>query len=224
MNVCVLIPAFNEAKTISGIVKSLKAKGLDVIVIDDGSSDDTGIIASRAGAILLAHETNIGKGASLREGFDFILKNKYYDAVVTMDGDGQHRVEDVNIMIGNANSGDCDMIVGNRMGDTKKMPAVRFATNKFMSFLLSALCGQKIYDTQCGFRFIKRQVLESITLSSSNYDMESEILIEASKKKFRIKSVPVETIYMGEISKIHPVKDTLRFIKLIIKTLFNGGK
>ena len=87
-----------------------------------------------------------------------------------------------------------------------------------MSFLLSAMCKQRIPDTQCGFRLIKRKVLEKIKFESTKYDLESEILIKASRMKFKIASVPIETIYRNELSRIHPVKDTIRFILLLVKS------
>ncbi len=90
-----------------------------------------------------------------------------------------------------------------------------------MSFLLSAMCKQRIPDTQCGFRLIKRKILKKIKFESNNYDLESEILIKASRMKFKIASVPVETIYRNELSSIHPVKDTIRFVGLLVKLYFN---
>lgn len=218
MNICVIIPAYNEAKTIGNIVELVKAKGLDVIVFDDGSVDGTGHIAASAGAILLTHKRNQGKGASMKEAFSFIIDKTTYDAVITMDADGQHDASDIGEFIDNYDKG--DIILGNRMQSTKDMPKDRLYTNIYMSKFISFLCKQHVPDSQCGFRLIKRDVLKSVKLTSSNYDTETEILIKASRKHFKIYSVPVKTVYQGEISKIKPVKDTLRFFVMVVRSYF----
>lgn len=221
MRTCVLIPSYNEEATIGEIVRKLKEMDLEAIVVDDGSSDNTHKIASENGAITLRHAKNLGKGASLKEGFDLILKTTNFDAVIIMDGDGQHSPDDIHKFIEHAKKYGDDIIVGNRMRYVKNMPFVRLNTNRFMSFLLSSICGQQIPDTQCGFRLLRRKVLKKIDLKTDKYDLESEILIKASKEKFKIASVPVKTIYRDELSSIHPVKDTLRFAALILRSYIN---
>ena len=215
---CVLIPLYNESRTIAGIIEALKKRGLPVYVIDDGSTDDTGVIAKRAGAVVLTHERNKGKGASLREGFRHILKDGY-ESVIVMDGDGQHHHEDLDNFFRKVGETKADIIIGNRMLDTSKMPVTRFLTNKFMSYLISKLTGQYIPDTQCGFRMIQRHVLERVHLVSSNYETESELLFRAAKKNFRIESVAIRTIYGDETSQIHPVRDTWRFVLLLVRIM-----
>lgn len=221
MKACVLIPSYNVGQTIGDVVKKIKGMGLEVIVVDDGSTDDTERAASENGAIVMKHIKNLGKGASIKEGFEFMLKMTNFDTVIIMDGDGQHDPDDIKKFISHARERGDDIIIGNRMALTKNMPFVRLATNKFMSFLLSAMCGQRIPDTQCGFRLIKRKILEKIKFESNKYDLESEILIKVSRMNFRIASVPIETIYRNELSSIHPVKDTIRFAGLLVKSYFN---
>lgn len=109
------------------------------------------------------------------------------------------------------------MLVGNRISFSKEMPLVRWITNNLMSFLISIICWQNIRDSQCGFRLIKTKVLKEITLCSSNYEIESEIIIAARKRRFKIEFVPIKTIYAKEISQINPVVDALRFFKFIFK-------
>ena len=220
MKTCVLIPSFNEERTIGSIVREIKDMGLDVIVVDDGSSDDTQKVASENGALVMRHVKNMGKGASIKEGFDFILRTTNFDAVIVMDGDGQHNPGDIPKFITRAEEYGDDIIIGNRMTLPKDMPFARLATNKFMSFLLSTMCKQSIPDTQCGFRLIKRKIFKAIDLESKKYDLESEFLIQASRKQFKIASVPIETIYRDELSRIHPVKDSIRFIGLLFKSYF----
>lgn len=221
MKACVLIPSYNVEQTIGDVVRKIKEMGLEVVVVDDGSTDDTERRASENNAIVIRHIKNLGKGASIKEGFDFMLRMTNFDTIIIMDGDGQHNPNDIQKFISRAQECDDDIIIGNRMALTKNMPFVRLATNKFMSFLLSAMCKQRIPDTQCGFRLIKREILRKIKFESNKYDLESEILIKASRMKFKIASVPIETIYRNELSRIHPVKDTIRFAGLLIKSYFN---
>lgn len=219
MNICVLIPSYNEAKTIGSLVKCLKTKRLDVLVIDDGSSDQTAEIAQQSGADILRLTKNKGKGASLKAGFRYAL-NKGYEAIITMDGDGQHSPEDIHKFIEKANNPEVDMLVGNRMSFSKEMPLVRWITNNLMSFLISIICWRNIRDSQCGFRLIKTKVLKEITLGSSNYEIESEIIIAAHKRHFRINFVPIQTIYAKEASQINPAVDAFRFFRFLFKLYF----
>ncbi|MBF0619230.1 MAG: glycosyltransferase family 2 protein [Candidatus Omnitrophica bacterium] len=218
-NICILIPAHNEARTIKDVVQKVKAKGLDVLVVDDGSSDNSGALAREAGAVVLVNFKNQGKGFSLQRGFDHI-SGQNYEALITLDADGQHAVEDLDGFIALYEEKNPDVICGNRMQDHRGMPFVRLLTNKIMSALISLVCRQKIHDTQCGYRLIKTDVLRNVQLSSSAFEIESEVLIKASKKRYRIASVPVKTIYAGEVSKINPFFDTARFIVYIIREMF----
>lgn len=216
MKLCVLIPSYNESKTIAQVVQGLLKLGLVVYVVDDGSSDGTAEAARREGAIVVTHETNKGKGASLREGFGHILK-KHFDAVLVMDADGQHDIGDVDSFVKAAQGAGADIVIGNRMSDTSTMPYIRILTNRFMSGLLSWMCKQYVPDSQCGFRLIKRQVLERVKLESSKYEIESELIIKAARAGFNIKSVPIKTVYQGENSRINPILDTLRFVRLMLR-------
>lgn len=220
MKICVVIPSYNEAGTIGKLVKELKLKGHDVLVIDDGSRDDTAKTAAREGALVMSHIKNLGKGEAIKKAFDFILKSTNYEAVVMMDGDGQHHPDDIDNFLEHAKEYNDDITIGNRMGYTKNMPLTRFLTNKVTSFLISAMCRRPIPDTQCGFRLLKRKALEKLELTSSKYDIESEMLINASRRGLKLGSVPIKTIYMNGKSQVHPIKDTLRFIGLIIKSYF----
>jgi len=219
MKTCVIIPTYNEAKEIGNLVKQIRSQNLDVVVVDDGSSDDTAMIAKDCGAVVLCNPTNEGKGASLIKGFDFALSHDF-DAVINMDGDGQHLPEDIPYFIRLAKYSDSAIIIGNRMQKTKNMPVVRLFTNRFMSWFLSSLAHQNIPDTQCGFRLIKKEVLKKIRLVTSKYETESEILIKCSRLGFKIESVPIKTIYMDEKSQINPFIDTLRFFRFVIKELW----
>jgi len=216
MKICVLIPSYNESKTIGSLVERVRAKDLDVVVVDDGSIDRTAEIAEESGAYLLRHRKNLGKGASLKDGFRYIL-NKDYDAVIIMDADEQHSPDDIPKFIDRAGDPDADMIVGNRMSSSRGMPLIRWLTNNFMSFLISLICRRNIPDSQCGFRLIKRKVLKKLNPISSNYEIESEAIIEAHHKGFKIKFIPIQTIYAKQTSRINPIVDTIRFFSFIFK-------
>ena len=218
MKACVIIPAHNEAKTIARLVKRIRQQHLDVVVIDDGCADNTAQIAQDNGAIILRNNYNQGKGVSLIKGFHYVL-GKDYSAVITMDGDGQHLAEDIPHFIQAAEHSGSGIFCGNRLSKAQGMPWVRILTNKLMSWILSKVAKQKIPDSQCGFRLIKREVLKKLDLKSAKYEIESEVLIRAARLGFKIESVPIKTVYGGEKSKINPFADTLRFIRFITKEL-----
>lgn len=219
MKTCVIIPTYNEAGAIAQLVGEIHKQNLEVLVVDDGSNDNTYILAQNCGATVLRNEINQGKGASLAKGFKYAIINGF-DAAITIDGDGQHLPEDIPYFIRLARYSDSGIFIGNRMQKTKNMPIARLATNKFMSWLISRIAKQNIPDTQCGFRLIKREVLEKINLSTSRYETESEILIRASRLGFKIESVPIRTVYNEEKSRINPFVDTIRFIKYLAREIW----
>lgn len=215
MRTCIVIPTYNESKTIAGLIQQARSLGFEVVVIDDGSSDNTVDIAATCKAQVLRNIKNLGKGAALAKGYNLAVAQGF-DAVISMDGDGQHSCDDLAVFMRKAESSNCGVIVGNRMAITKQMPWLRVATNRFMSQLISKITGQYIPDTQCGFRLIKKDLLQKLNLSTSKYETESEILIQAARLGFKIESVPVRTIYSGQKSRINPCVDTLRFLRFII--------
>lgn len=214
---CVLIPAYNEAKIIGDVISKIGRLGLDVMVVDDGSTDETAARAKEAGASVIKHSHNKGKGASIREGVRHILAEPY-DAVIIMDGDGQHNPDEISVFLKRAEEGS-SFIIGNRMSNTESMPWVRYFTNRIMSVIISLICRQHVPDTQCGYKFITRDALEKLNLASSRYDIETEILIEAARSGVRIDSVPIKTIYRREESYIRPIVDTFRFLRLLVSKL-----
>ncbi|MBU0547145.1 MAG: glycosyltransferase family 2 protein [Candidatus Omnitrophica bacterium] len=215
MHTCVIIPTYNESKAIAGLIHQIRKLELKPIIIDDGSEDDTVKIAMQAGAVVLRNQLNTGKGASLIKGYAFAV-SQGFDAVISMDGDGQHSTDDIKTFIQKAESSNCGIIVGNRMAMTQEMPVLRIITNRFMSRIISAIAKQHISDTQCGFRLVKKEVLQKMDLSTSKYETESEVLIKAARLGFKIESVPVKTIYSGQKSQINPFVDTLRFLRFMV--------
>ncbi|MEW6101835.1 MAG: glycosyltransferase family 2 protein [Candidatus Omnitrophota bacterium] len=223
MNTCVIIPTYNEAKEIGRLVSEIKLLGQEVVVIDDGSSDNTAQIARKNGAVVFENPHNRGKGASLIKGFCYAAE-KQFDAVVTIDGDGQHLTQDIPYFMNVAKYSQSGIIIGNRMKKTKNMPMLRFLTNKFMSWLISKIARQKIPDTQCGFRLIKKEVFDKIRLCTSKYETESELLIKGARAGFKIESIPIKSIYRQERSYINPLIDTVRFIRMVIGELWTSRR
>lgn len=214
--ICVVIPAFNEAAHIGAVVRALRAQLLDVVVVDDGSSDATTACAEAAGAVALRHPANRGKGAALETAFRFVCE-RGYSAVITMDGDGQHDSADLPALLAAQAQTGADVVVGNRLAESAAMPLVRLCTNRFMSWLLSRVMRQSVPDTQCGFRLYRSAILPHESLGSARYAAESEILLDLAARGVRIASAPVRTIYQDEQSKINPVVDTIRFFGMMLR-------
>lgn len=221
MKVCIVIPAYNESRNIQRIINEINKLKLDlkIIVVDDGSTDETLNLAKDFCAICIANKKNLGKGSSLIKGFDYAL-NEGFDLIITMDGDMQHLPSDIPNFLDFYQQSKCDILVGNRMLNTKNMPILRLLTNWIMSIFISSLCKQNIPDTQCGFRLINKEALKKIDFETKRYEIESELLIKAAKKGFRIKSIPINTVYLGQKSQINPFIDTFRFINFVFKQIF----
>jgi dolichol-phosphate mannosyltransferase len=188
-------------------------------VVDDGSHDRTIIDANRFGAELILHSRNVGKGRCIREGFEYCLENSC-DAAITMDGDGQHDLREIDKFIGAYKKSGGDIVIGNRMHKPKKMPFIRWCTNLFMSFVISFILGKRIDDSQCGYRLVSRKAIEKMSLRTIKYEIESEMLIEAKRHNLAISSLDINSIYQNETSQINPFLDTFRFIRLIIYESF----
>lgn len=214
--IMILIPCYKEESAIRNVATQAIQTGLgDVVVVDDGSPDKTAEEARATGAHVIVHEVNKGKGNALITGFTYALENKY-DAVITLDGDGQHPPAEIINFVNVWNETNADMIVGTRMANTEDMPFIRLATNKFMSWLLSKSLGQKVSDTQNGFRLYTAKVLPvCINCSSGGFSAESEHLLQISLNGFTFAEAPTSTIYGEEKSKIRPVRDTIRFFKML---------
>ena len=215
-NVAALIPSYFEEAQIQAVARRTLAQLDHVLVLDDGSTDRTSEEARKAGAEVIRHEQNKGKGAAIKTGLRE-LTGRGFLYVLVLDGDGQHLPEEIPAFLEEANRSGSPFVVGTRMSDTRKMPFLRKLTNRFMSAQISRLCGQPVPDSQCGFRMMHREVIPHLFCDSNNYDYETEMLLIAAREGFRITSVPVSTIYGEEKSKIHPVRDTVRFFKLISK-------
>lgn len=213
--IAAIIPAYNEEKHIGDVVRRTRQQLDDVLVVDDGSQDRTADNARAAGAEVIVHAINRGKGETIKTGLRHFLERQF-DFVIILDADGQHPPEEIDRFVTAALSADePKLIVGTRMNDLSSMPFVRRVVNRWMSQRISAVCGQEIPDTQCGFRMLHRQLIPKLLGGAARFDYETEMLIIASRKGFKIASVPISTVYSDEVSSIHPVRDTIRFFKLM---------
>ena len=216
MSLAILIPAYNAAASLPGVLDGVRRYMApeDVLVVDDGSSDGTQKAAERAGVHVLSHSVNRGKGAALKTGFAWAV-DRGYEAVITLDADGQHDPKSVPDFVRRWKEAEADLVIGSRMADRRGMPVERVCSNALTSWVISHRAGQRIEDSQSGYRLIAMEVLRQVSLETDGYEMESELLIKAARLGFRIVSVPIRTVYADEESFIHPLRDTGRFIALV---------
>lgn len=215
---CVIIPAFNAAKAIGPLIQAVKRQGLSVVVVDDGSHDRTAMIATEQGVPVISHLRNLGKGSALRSGFQYALRLSY-DGVITIDSDGQHNPDEIPRLIRVGEREHAGIVLGDRTSDITAMPFLRRWTNRLMSEVVSRLIHQRIPDSQCGLRFIRKEVLGSIHLQATHFELETELLLAASLHHWKTVSVPVRTIYTKETSHINPIPDTWRFFQVVLRFL-----
>lgn len=207
-----LIPAWNEGEYIGAVLEATMAH-LPVLVVDDGSQDDTVAIAQAAGVTVVRHSQNQGKGVALMTGFEWALEHGY-DAVVTLDADGQHDPADIPKFLEVYANGGRDLIIGRR--DFSKMPFPRGYTNPFGSWLLSLALKQHLFDNQSGFRLHDRRLLEALDLTTTGFELEVEVIIQAVCRRMYIDWVEIRTIYdTGKKSYFHPLKDSARFLQMV---------
>lgn len=215
-NVAALIPCYFEEKHIRDVATRAKAQLDCVLVVDDGSTDRTSDEAREAGVEVIRHEKNAGKGAAIKTGLRALLAKDGVEFVLILDGDGQHLPEEIPAFLAAACANAAPMVVGNRMDDVRTMPFVRKCTNRYMSWTISRVIGQRVPDSQCGFRMFHRSLAEEfLTTESAGFDFETEMLAMAARKGCKIAAAKVSTVYGDEVSKIHPVRDTLKFFKLL---------
>lgn len=213
-SVCVLIPAYNEEKNIGRVIGALKRSGYFVVVSDDGSHDKTVEISKSLGAEVLVSDRNRGKGSSIRQGFDWFMTQPT-EALVLMDADGQHDPGELESFVHALNQPERYLVIGDRMSNPKGMPFIRVVTNRFMSWVISRVIGQKIVDSQCGYRALRKELVEKMILKTTRFEIESEMILEASRLGFKISSIPITSVYEGGVSHIQPLQDAFRFFKFL---------
>jgi glycosyltransferase involved in cell wall biosynthesis len=220
-----VIPAYQDEKHIGDVARRTRERLDHVLVIDDGSTDQTEQRAREAGAEVIVHPQNQGKGEAIKTGLAHWLGNTNPSGsredpqitwVVLLDSDGQHLPEEIDrFLLAAASVTRPTFFIGNRMDDVARMPFVRRVVNRYMSDQISRVCRQEIPDTQCGYRMLHREIIPDMLGGAHRYDYETEALIIASHKGYPIKSIPISTVYTDQVSKIHPMRDSVRFFKLM---------
>jgi glycosyltransferase involved in cell wall biosynthesis len=217
----VLIPVYNEQHSIVKLSQQLDKLEIPYMFIDDGSTDKTLTTLWLKDIPALAYFPNKGKGHAIKVGAKYLIALGY-EWILFMDGDGQCAVEDIErfdhaLLFGDEST---RIFIGNRMANPEAMPKIRYLANKYMSSIISKLSGCKIPDTQCGFRLIHKSVFENIELKGEKFDLESEMLVKVGQAGMKIVSIPIQCIYdKKRKSKIHPLRDGLRFIKFVISNI-----
>lgn len=209
MRTAAIVPAYNEAATIAAVVDGIRGSVARVVVVDDGSTDDTAGRARDAGADVIRHETRSGKGTAVRTGLARVLAADYTH-VLLLDGDMQHLPCEATRLLAAAAETGADAVLGRRTFSREAMPAARYHANVIGSRALSWFVGIPLDDTQCGFRVFRREVLAHLPLRASGYDIETEMLVKVRRRGGHIISVPITAVYAGERSKLRPVRDTTR--------------
>jgi glycosyltransferase involved in cell wall biosynthesis len=194
MRIAVVVPAYNEAKTVAGVVRSLCGPDRRVIVVDDGSGDGTGAAAEEMGAEVVRHVINRGLGASLATGIACALEGDC-DCVVTFDADGQHRVEDLPGLTAPILEGRADIAIGARVADRHLMPITRRLANSLGNLLTWALFGVWVSDSQSGLRAFSRRAASEMELRSDRMEVSSEIIREIGRNEWRVAEVPIVPVY-----------------------------
>jgi UDP-N-acetylglucosamine---dolichyl-phosphate N-acetylglucosaminyltransferase len=216
-----LIPAYDAQGMVEGVVKKALKYLPEVLVVDDGSSDNTAGEAGEAGAKVISHPRNLGKGAALKTGFRYALE-KGYDAVLTMDADGQHDPDEVPKLLA-AVSPDAGIVIGARLTEKEKIPPARYRANMVGVKCISWRARNALLDSQSGFRIYKAKLLREMKVKSSGFEAESEMLMRAGIMGYKIISVPVRTIYSEEAlrrSHYRTVPDTYHICIMFLKSFF----
>jgi glycosyltransferase involved in cell wall biosynthesis len=215
-----VIPCFNEDQTIGPLVLTLRQSLPLVIVVDDSSTDETACKAEDAGAFVIRHERNEGKGAALQTGLAYAF-HRGYEWAITLDGDGQHSASDLPPLMQRAEETSTPLIIGDRMHQAEAMPWLRRHVNRWMSKKISQFAGHELPDTQSGFRLIHLETWASLPLSTRRFEVESEMLVAFLAAGHRVEFVPIRVIAAARKSRIRPVADTLRWWKWWRKTKRN---
>jgi glycosyltransferase involved in cell wall biosynthesis len=214
--VAVLIPAFCEEATVGDVVTRARKYLSDVIVVDDASTDRTVACAEAAGAVVLRRETNGGKGAALPQGFRYVLALGF-DAVITMDADGFHDPDEIPGFLEAYHRTHIPVLIGNRMTQVRRIPAVRRWTIRMMSFWLDRLLGVYVPDPPCGFRFYRCDVLPFLLEEGSSLPSEFETLLNIASRRIRVGSIRVTKQPKRHKSLISPFRDLIRFARVLRK-------
>ena len=221
-NIWMVIPCYDVAPHLEQLLDQVAEQfPLDrVIVVDDGSTDETSSIAEKTGAHLIKHNSNQGKGAALQTGFEYARKQNA-EWILTLDGDLQHDPKYIQKFLELAEAGNYDLIIGVRRRDSGNMPWDRRFSNWSTSLLLTIIAGQKILDSQCGFRLFKANHIDGMEMKCKSYDFETEFLLKMTRRGARIGWVTIPTKYDSAHSSIRRLTDTIKFLKVVTRHIFS---
>ena len=218
-DICAIIPAYNAAATVGQVIRGALNHVSCVLVADDGSVDDTGRIASKAGATVITINKNRGKGHALKQLFNLAME-RGFDAVVSLDADGQHDPTDIPLFLNAHRANPNELILGSRMMEKEKIPRGRYNSMHIARFFVSLAANQYVEDTQCGYRLYPLGVIKKLTLTAERYTTETEILIKAGDTGTIIRHVPIRAIYENNVSHFRPVLDVDDITAYIISYLW----
>lgn len=213
--ILIAIPCYQGARTVADVVRGAKASGHEVVVVDDGSTDDSAKVAEAAGATVLRHAANHGKGAALQTAFAYATQ-RGADAVLSMDADGQHDPAEIENLVAAHRANPTAFVIGTRSFDPKDMPRRSRIGNRISTWWISRFAGLTYADTQSGYRVYPRALYESVRLKSTRFETEAELLLWAAKKDLPLVEVPIGTIYGADrVTHFHGARDTWRIIRLV---------
>lgn len=224
----VVVPAYNEARTIADLAKRICTLSDRVIVIDDGSDDGTADALTGVPVQLIRHSENRGKGASIVTGILAAIE-RGATSVVTLDGDGQHRPEDIPRFIEASAQNPDTIIIGNRLADKDAIPVARYRANKVANFWISWACGYRIADSQSGFRLYPQSVLDAIKSRRGmrkDFVFESEILIQSARRGCRSTAIAIPALYFetgSRPSHFRPVADIAKIVRMVAWKIISKG-
>jgi glycosyltransferase involved in cell wall biosynthesis len=214
---CALIAAYNEEERIADVVKGTAFHAVPVVVVDDGSTDRTSARAREAGAVVLEHRENRGKGCAIRTGLEYVLQQPC-SHVLFLDADLQHDPSEIPRLVRRATQGSGDFVLGEREFKRGAMPAARYHSNVIGSAILSRFIGTAVADSQSGFRLIRANLLRQVQLTATGYEIETEMLIKLVRAGATLDRVTLQRLdYAGARSKIRPFRDTFRTCMLALR-------
>jgi glycosyltransferase involved in cell wall biosynthesis len=219
LRVAAVIPAYQAAPSVGDVARGALALLPEVLVLDDGSTDGTADEARRTGARVISFPENRGKGAALRAAFTDLF-GRGFDAVITLDADGQHLPEEIPKLL--AAAPEADLVLGVRDHLFAEMSALRRASNRLSSRAISFAAGQPLADIQTGFRFYTRRLIETAGFPEDRFEAESAVVVRAARRGFRIVSVPVHLGFADGRTTSHyrPLLDSLRIAGAVIRARF----
>ena len=225
MKILAVIPAYNEEKNIEKVIRDLVYynSDIDILVVNDGSTDQTAAKAKAAGAMVITLPNNLGIGGAVQTGYKYAERSSY-DVMIQVDGDGQHDPKDLMKLVEVIRADQADLVIGSRfMVETEyKSSFMRKVGIDFFSKLVSLLCGKNYYDTTSGYRAANRKVIELFSAYYPNDYPEVETIVYASKRDIRIQEVPVDmNIRQGGKSSITPLKSVYYMIKVTFALILN---